>query len=392
MKAKQLYTYCMFLVVFVVALANATQGVMLNNFIEHYALEAASQGAIGSAQGFGQLFALCLVFVLAGKISKSAIATTTILCVAAILLGISFAPPFVLLCFLFGLMGFSFGTADSMASSLIADLFDGEATHKYMSRLHGIFGLGGLIAPLFYLSLSNAGLSWDMAIRVMVAIMAVILMLYLILLRTATREITLPKTSNQNITSADIKVFFKSGTGVLLILCALFYGLHQSIVAVWIYRYVSVFLNGPILGALSLSLFWAGTTISRLIMHKVPISPIKIVLWGNLAAAAVMCIGIVSASPAVMTVFIAAAGLLGGVTIPVLLASGCEEKNCNTILPTNLIFLAIVAAYMCSPLIVGALVARTSMSAGILLSALCALACGVLTCFYVRKKLPVGND
>jgi hypothetical protein len=87
-----------------------------------------------------------------------------------------------------------------------------------------------------------------------------------------------------------------------------------------------------------------------------------------------------------MTVCTLAVGLLNGITIPVLLAASCEENVSNTILPTTMLMLAMFIASTVCLLFVGALIYATSMSSGIILTAVCALLCGVLTQLYRSSK------
>ena len=134
-----------------------------------------------------------------------------------------------------------------------------------------------------------------------------------------------------------------------------------------------------------MSLFWAGITCSRLFMHRLlPISPIKVVLFGNFAATVAICIGVFSGSAVVMACCAFIAGFSNGTSVPAMLAVGCADNQGNTVLPTSFLNLALFVAFAVCPLVVGALVARTSMSAGMYLSALCTLLCAVLVFLYCK--------
>jgi len=387
MKTKQIYTYCMWGAFFVCAVVNATQGAMLTSFIDQYGLQSSAQGATGSAQSFGQAFSLFFLLSQAGRIAKPVIVTFAFICIVIILFAISLMPPFVLLVLFYGLFGVMFGATNSTTSSLIADLYTGEDTPKKMSSLHGAYGFGGLVAPLFLVGLLNAGLYWNISVRVAAVVTAVLLVPFLFLSRYALKSIELPKSSNQKITRDDFKSFIKRGSNILLFFGVLSYGMHQSVIVVWLIRYVSVFLNTPSLGAWSLSLFWAGITISRLFIHKLlPVSPIKVVLVGNLVAMAALFAGILSGSAAVLAGCVFIAGLSNGTSVPVMLAVGCADNQGNTALPTNFLNLALFLAFALCPLIVGALVSYTSMSSGMYLSAFSTLVCAVVVWFYRRRR------
>jgi len=387
MNARRVYTFCMWGAFFVCAVVNATQGAMLTSFIDQYGLQSSAQGATSSAQSFGQGFSLLFLLTQAGRISKPTVVKLAFITVVVVLFAVSFMPPFVLLVLLYGLFGVAFGATNSTTSSLVADMYTGGDTSKHMSGLHGAYGLGGLVSPLFFMALFSAGLYWNISIRVAGVVAAVLLIPFIFLSRHTLRSIELPKSSNLKITLGDIGGFLKQSRNIMLFFGVLFYGAHQSVFVVWLIRYVSVYLESPSLGALSLSLFWAGITISRLFMHRIlPIPPIKVVLYGNFVAMIAISIGVFSGSAIVMACCALVAGFSNGTSVPVFLAVGCADNQGNTVLPTNVLNLALFIAFATCPLIVGALVAATTMSAGMYLSAFCTLMCSVSLLFYCIKS------
>jgi len=364
----------------------AMQGALITSYINHYDLHSAAQGATGSALSVGQAIALIILFWQAGKIAKPIILAIALAGIVVILFSISIMPPFVLLVLLTCMLGIMFGSIGSTSSSIIADLHDGDDSPKYMSRLHGVFGLAGLITPLFFRGLFTAGFYWNVSVRVTALVVVMIFVTYVILSRRSLKSITLAESGRQKITRSDFAAFFRRGSNILLIFCALFYGAHQSVIVVWIIRYVEVALETPLLAALSLSLFWAGVTISRLFMHRIlPVSPIKVVLFGNLVSAIAMCVGILSGSGIVVICMAFVTGFSSGTTIPALLSACCAENDCNTLLPTNFINLALYSSLIVCPIIVGALEAYTSLNEAMYLAALFSLLCGILVYFYCRK-------
>jgi fucose permease len=365
----------------------AMNGAMLTSFIDYYNLQASSQGAMGSIQSAGQVIALCILIWQAGKFAKSTMMTVSFIGVAVILCAVSFTPPWLLFLTYYLLLGLVFGAISSMTNSIIADLYDGADAPKYMSRLHGVFGLGGLTAPLFYRALFALGFSWDVSIRITVLVIVAILISYLILSRRALKTLELPKGSNRYITRGEFFGFMKRGSNILLVLGALFYMGHQSVIVVWVIRYVEVFLSTPSLAALSLSLFWGGIVVSRLSMHRLlHVSPIKIVIVGNFISTALIFAGIMSGSAIVITCLTFLIGFANGITIPILISVCCSENDCNTMLPTNFLNFAMYVALIVCPLAVGAIEAASSLSTGMYLSALCTLMCGVSTFLYYRIK------
>jgi len=329
---------------------------------------------------------LLILFFQAGRVPKTTLLSFWLIILVGVIFVIGITPPFVVLVIMYGLIGLAFGAISPLTSSLVADMYEGADKTTYISRLNGFFGLGGLLAPIFFKAMFDIGAHWTVSIRITLGIYAVTLIPYFLFMRTSIKSIDLPKDSDRRVSFGDIKGFVTSGSGTLLTLSSFFYGAHQHTLSVWIIRYVSVFLNSPAHGAFSLSLFWAGTTISRLFMHKLPSSPVKLIFIGNCASAAVMIAGILSRSPMLMTICVFAAGLLSGATVPVLVAAGCQESSSNTILPTNTLLLSMFVASSICLLLVGGLVAYTTMGSAILLSAISALLSGVFVQCYRRRK------
>ena len=386
MKAKQTYTFCLYAVFFVCAMVYTTQGALLTSWIDHYRLEAAAQGAVGSAQSAGMTVALFILIWQAGRITKNTIITFSYISLVILLFAVSLMPPFTLMIVFYCLVGIFYGSISSLLSSVVADIYDGKDSSKQMSRLHGIFGIGGLLLPFFYRGLLSAGLYWNIALRTMVLILAAILIMFILLSRYSLKSLTLPRRSNQRITKEDLRMFFSRGSNFLLILSILFYGAHQSAIVVWLIRYVEVFLETPALSALALSLYWAGVTLTRLLIFKIlPVSPIKIVLFGNLVAAVMICSGVLSGSAIVVAALTFVMGFANGTTIPVVISTCCTDNDCNTVLPANVINISLYTAFFLCPLVVGALESYSSLNEGMYLSAFFTVMCSVMILLYRSK-------
>ena len=386
MRAKKIYTYCIFAAFFLCAIVYATQGAMLTSWIEHYNLEAAAQGAVGSLQSAGMTIALFVLIWQAGRVSKNTIVTVSLIMITALLLAVSFMPPFALLVALFCFIGICYGSISSLSSSVIADIYDGEDSSKNMSKLHGIFGIGGLVMPFVYRGLLNGGIYWNIAIRIIVILLAAVSVAFIILSRYSLKTVVLPQYSNQKIAREDLRLFFKRGPNILLILSVLFYGTHQSVIMVWIIRYVEVDLKSPALSALSLSLYWAGVTLTRLLIHRIlHASPMKIVVFGNIVAAVAIASGVLSGSAIAVAVLMLVMGFANGTTVPSMISACCADNDCNTILPTNVMNISLYTAFFLCPLAVGALESYASLKEGMYMSALFAFLCGLMALLYLRN-------
>ena len=125
------------------------------------------------------------------------------------------------------------------------------------------------------------------------------------------------------------------------------YGGNQRTVAVWIKRYVETHLCMPAWGAYTLSAMWLGTAVSRLIISPniKAASPLKICA-GNLISALALAAGLLSGSAMGIAAASLLVGLSSGLTIPLILAIGCEwypEKTAfGTLMPFTAFFISCV--------------------------------------------------
>ena len=126
-----------------------------------------------------------------------------------------------------------------------------------------------------------------------------------------------------------------------------FYVGNQSTLAVWIKRYVETHLNEPAWGAYALSAMWLGIAISRLVISPgIKASSPRKICVGSLISAIVLTIGLLSGSARGIVIATLLVGLSSGLTLPLILAMGCEwyqEKTAfGTMMPFTACFIAAV--------------------------------------------------
>ena len=384
---KRIFTFGIIGVFFVCAVGNATQGYMLNDFIRTYMIESGAQGLVGTVFAFGQIMALFFVFFAAGRILKMSMITIAFAVIVVVFMLLSFAPPYFVFLSLYIVFGLMFGTINTVSSSLVADINDQQDVQRYMCILHGVFGLGGLMAPLLFLLLTNGGLQWDMILRVLAALFLLMYVAYCVIVRITKPRTMLKSSCNAPVRLGDIAGMIKSRKGIMLISAAFSYGAHQIVFIVWIHRYVSVQLGSESFGAISLSLFWLGSAISRLLMPKMHIKLEYHLIYGNILAAIIVVVGIISNLALVMTMCTFLAGITAGATVPLLLAKGCEIYPDKTVIATNTVLMSIFAAQMTIPVVVALISNSISYPAGMALSAAFAIATSLASRYLQKEKV-----
>ena len=145
---------------------------------------------------------------------------------------------------------------EAVTSAAISDLVP-EHSNRYISLCQCFFSVGAITGPLIMQNVIDAGIPW----RVLYAFYGGgILLLLIPLLRTA-----LPGPSGQHDPLGNPMIFLRSPAFLMLFLGVVFYvGLENG----FGYFAASLFelgLDAPRLGAYAISVFWAGSAISRLV-------------------------------------------------------------------------------------------------------------------------------
>ena len=333
--SKAKFTVSIFLALFLFAIINSSLGVLLTHYIDHYGLTESQQGLPASLLNVGCITALVTSMWVMGRVRKPRLMWIASAATVALLIPLGLPPAFALYAALFLLLGITVGYTDTMSSSSIADMYDGKNAVAVMCALHAVFGVAGIIAPLSFNALINAGLPWNGIYVVLLCVGAAMLMYIIPVNASRARQTTVQSTAGQKITREGIARFFKNRINLIIIISLFMYGLYLSAITIWIERYISVGLGSAGYGALSLSLFWLGLTLSRLIVPFIRIGPVKFTRWSALLASALLLTGIALNNALLMCVISALTGLCSGAVIPVMLHLVCRQSKANTMMATT---------------------------------------------------------
>ena len=141
------YTAAIYFMMFTASVCTTTQGVMLTQYIEYYELKSFEQGLMSAFQSGGNLAALFFLGVLLRRLRKRDILMITAVMIPCIFFMFGMRPSLFVFLSGYFVYGVVFGFLDSLASSVMVDLYP-ENSSLYMNILHGIYGLGGLAGPL----------------------------------------------------------------------------------------------------------------------------------------------------------------------------------------------------------------------------------------------------
>ncbi|MDD3260364.1 MAG: MFS transporter [Oscillospiraceae bacterium] len=364
-----------FSVMFVGAVCATTQGVLLSEYIAYYHLYSYQQGLMSSFQSAGSLAALFLAGVLAGRMEKSRVLVLTAVGIPIIFFLFGTRPLFALLLAGYGVYGILFGFMDSLGSSIMVDLYP-EKSAFYVNLLHGIYGIGGLAGPVLLSLLAKAGLAWQQRLLAVGCLSLVAAVLYLRgehALSGAGRAGARPA-AEKKIRGGDIRAFVSEKGKRGLLICSFLYGAHQIGITTWITRYLSEYLKSPAYGAVALSVFWVTVAAARLVVPRLGLLPRQVIFAGHLIAGAAVLAGVLSGSGLVMLAMTGVSGFAEGTILPMTLDIACHWSMEKTSLGSSMVLIAHYAGFMAAPLLIGFLIARCSVAAGMLIPAVLSLA------------------
>lgn len=382
-RIKKLFTFSVIFLMFTGAMCTATHGTMLTNYIQHYELESSAQGLMSFMQSAGNLMALLLIGLVVGRIQKTTIVLLYAIITPLVFLMLSTRPAFPVFLTGYLIYGVAFGFQDSLASSLMVDL-NQERSDLYMNALHGVYGLGGIIAPVFYSLMMNNGLPWNRVLAVVACICSVSCIVYMICRMKLNKHFVGNAVPTRRITIADIKHFVTENRKVLMLCCAFLFGAHQIGISSWATRYVNEFLGAKQYGALALSMFWVGTAASRLLCSFLPISRAKKICLGFFLTTAFIAIGIISKSGFIMMICCLLAGFAEGPILPLMLDMSCTWERENTSLGSTMVLLSLYIGFLAMPLLIGKMSAVFNMTVGFWMPVIASLIGAVLSIKFIK--------
>lgn len=375
MKQKNmLYALCVFLCLILFALFSTSQGVLLTPMVVHYGLTESQQGATNAALNIGCAAALLTSLFVMGRMAKPKLMLIAFVMTVFLILPGALKPSFVLLTGVYFLVGIAVGYIDTLASSAIADLFQGRMAARMMGALHAMFGIGGMVSPVVMGGLIRGGLQWNQVYLVLAGIGAAFALFVLPVGRGWVRDVTDGKTETLKLSSEMLKKFFGGREQVMLLVSVFMYAYYLGGLTVWTERFIDVELHNAQLGAVTLSVFWLGMTLCRLLAPMVKISPLRYIQISGMISAIVLAAGILSGNAYVMCAAAVLTALLAGAVIPMILHVSCERFTVNTMLATTVVLLCVYAGQALGPVVIGQMEGALNIGSGLLT---CALAIGL---------------
>lgn len=367
---------------FAYGFVGSISNVLVNEIIDAFSLTGTAQGLSASLMNMGSLIALFVTPLLQGRIRKTKMIVLSGLLQVAALCVAGSAAGFILFATANAVTGIGCGWLDTYANSCIVDLHPQNST-RYLGWLHGLFGVGSLIAPLairWILGWSN----WRGVYFAFAGVMLLSVGCIAFTSRKVENTGALSNTQESRLTLKEVGVYLTVKRNVLLLLTTVMTNMVQTGLTCWIARYMFLAYGEVALGATCLTLFWIAATASRFVMPRLKLRPLTIVMVGAFCATVLLSGGILSGSATVMCVAVCLCGFVTGPFMPMLIAECATGYQGKTTLTTSLMMIVGGVARLAVPLLTASVTSAVSATAGMLVPAVFAVLAGVLSLAALR--------
>lgn len=352
----------------------AVQGSLLSAMIDHYQLNAASQGAANTLAFAGGITALASAFALQGRWQKRTLVRAAVLLCAAGLLLLWLAPNYSVYAAAWFVAGFGLGLMDTLLSACMADLYTGRQAVRMMCILHTVYGLSSVFSPMGYAAMLAGGMAWK-RIYLVIAAAGVMIVAGALIVRRWNGMAERAAAGAQRVSLGRILPDLRKGGLLWLTAAMLFHGVFLSGLNTWINRYADGLAGSIAIPAQSC--VFLGLMLSRLLMPFLPIDSKKYVAAGGMAGALALCAGLLMPNGWALRALLMLSSLLFGALIPCMLTIGCERNKANTLLATTGMMLALYLGQALSSPVIAALESAVSLRAGMMLCAAAMAACSL---------------
>ena len=367
---------------FAYGFVGSISNVLVNEIIDAFSLTGTAQGLSASLMNMGSLIALFVTPLLQGRIRKTKMIVLSGLLQVAALCVAGSAAGFILFATANAVTGIGCGWLDTYANSCIVDLHPQNST-RYLGWLHGLFGVGSLIAPLairWILGWSN----WRGVYFAFAGVMLLSVGCIAFTSRKVENTGALSNTQESRLTLKEVGAYLTVKRNVLLLLTTVMTNMVQTGLTCWIARYMFLAYGEVALGATCLTLFWIAATASRFVMPRLKLRPLTIVMVGAFCATVLLSGGILSGSATVMCVAVCLCGFVTGPFMPMLIAECATGYQGKSTLTTSLMMIVGGVARLAMTLLTASVTSAVSAIAGMLVPAAFAVLAGVLSLAALR--------
>lgn len=382
MKSFKGYTFSVYIGALIFCMCLNLTGSVLNDIMTDYNIDLSNGGLMTFFQYIGSLAAIFVLSFVADRFKKPVILMCAFAVVAVSLFFISGFQAFTLFMTLYFIFGAAMGTADTLNSAVLADLYPNKI-EIMLSLLHGVCGIGATLIPI--ISVFVGSRNWQGLYKGVAFVLFGVVALQLITYRRnkASVDSCYKKPSKEAEQLPSRKVMSDKNI-VLAFLSTIFFALSQGGVFTWVVKYgTDVFPEaGEMLWALLLSFFWLGTTICRLSFGLIPkldtLNSKKVIIYGQILSGVVLLIGVISGNYIVFLISVTLCGLFNGETLPKIVGLMSNWYPNNKGFCSSISFMALYIGDATAAIVMGIIGAAFSMQVMMLLPVAAGILSGIV--------------
>jgi len=377
--------------VFAFSFTVALPGVLINEVVYAFSLDGFGEGLMGTFTSLGFMVSMFLIVLIQGRTRKTMLLVFA-LCLQAIALIITgFAPTLAVLLGGSVILGFSGGFVDSCGNSAIVDV-QGSRSSRYLGYLHGLFGVGSLIAPIAFM-LALRFFDWR-GIHYALAGFSLVIMVFVFLLTRNYGDKQQSAAVREDLfTLADLRAYLRVRRNVALLLAGMFSMFALSAAMIWIVRYMTLRFDAEDIGLLSVTVYWVCATVNRFLFARFVKKPSMLfVTFGAILSGVAVFIGVVSGNPIVMLIMMGVFGFCSGHFIQILVGECAAGYEGRTSFTTSFLMLSMCIARIFAPVTMAFVGTQISLSGGMVIPSIaCFLVAGFGWYAVKSKQTPAQN-
>ena len=371
--------------IFMFSFIIALPGVLINEVVETFSLDGVDEGLMGTFTSIGFMVSMFFVVLVQGRVKKITLLVFGLLLQAAALFVTGFSPTFFVLLLGSAFLGFSGGFIDSCSNSVIVDI-QGEKSNKYLGYLHGIFGIGALIAPLAFM-LALRFTDWRGIFYVLTGFSLLVMIFLFFLTRGLGGDKKQTSTIREHLfTSSDLLAYLRVRRNVLLSLAGLFSMFTISAVLIWIVRYMTLRFDAENIGLISVTIYWICATVNRFLFAKfVKKASMSLFTLGAILSGAAIFIGVASGNPIVLCVMMGVFGFCSGHFVQVLVAEAAVGYEGRTSFTTSFLMFIMCIARIIAPVTMAFVGTQISLFVGMMIPVVACLLTAVFSRYAAKS-------
>jgi len=387
LKITRLKIGALYIPLFTWALFLSMLGQLVPFLRSEFGFSMAQTGLFMTMQSIGSMISILFCMLFLDTFNKIKSLGLAILLFGLFVAAIGYSAFIFITLSVFVLIGLSSGMNNTLSNAVISDLLPDKKS-SYLNLTHAFFGLGGILgsmgASLFASMFGGRG-----AFIVFGVISVVFALYYIYVFRQEMRLPLMPKHLPVNQRISDLVAVIRRKGMKEVIVASILFAYFQVNILFWGPSFYIEESDDPLTGALALTLFFAGTALSRFIGSKFAnkYKPhIFIFLFGILTAAAVIA-SILFSNLAVSLLFFGIIGFAAGNILPQLFAQSCAIAPDKSSVASGLVLMGYTLMAFVAPPMMGFIGDTWGLRYGFILMAATILLAGLVSRSF--KKISV---